>query len=121
MSSYKNIQKNYVSIYKQFIGNTLKNLEIVLNQTLNLKKGKINKIKKLFKMQLNFDFNSYNNSKLIIDKLTRNLIEGELELQLSKITNSKVEDCNDIFDLLELNKISTNYSDENSDSEMYVY
>ena len=116
MSYQKYIQKTYLSSHKKFINNTINNLEVVLSQNINLNKNTLEKIKKMFKMQLVFDFNSFNNSKLIIDKSIRNLVENEVELKLSQITNCKTNDYNNIFDLINCNQ-DDDYDDDNDDDD----
>ena len=100
MSSFKPIKKSYyLSSHKKFIRKTLENLEGALDQNSKLNKKTKNNIINMFRMQFIFDFNSFNNSKLILDRNIRNHLENELEYKMSQYVNCKLSDYNDIFDL----------------------
>ena len=100
MQINKDIKEFYSSCYNNFLRNTLKDLKRILMQNAEMKDEQVTAILEKFKPQIEFRVNSYNNSKLIVDKKVRSMMEDRIEMQLSKMTNDLTNSSDNILDLI---------------------
>lgn len=123
MSSQEFIKSHYLSLYESFITNIQESLLDVLEQNVDMTKGQKEKTIKMFKPQLVSNFNSYNQSKRIIDKKLRDYMECDIDLEFAKLSYSSLKNYDNIFDLIEKAKHTEHSSDDsecdNSNDECY--
>jgi hypothetical protein len=123
MSSQEFIKSHYLSLYECFVANVQESLLDVLDQNVDMTKEQKEKTIKMFKPQLVSNFNSYNQSKRIIDKKLRDHMESDIDLELAKLSYSSLKNYDNIFDLLERAKHTEHSSDDsecdNSNNECY--
>ena len=123
MSSQEFIKSHYLSLYECFVANVQESLLDVLDQNVDMTKEQKEKTIKMFKPQLVSNFNSYNQSKRIIDKKLRDHMESDIDLELAKLSYSSLKNYDNIFDLLKRAKHTEHSSDDsecdNSNNECY--